>query len=209
MRKIIAALIVSLDGYIEGPNGEVDWIDSWEDPSEITQQVDTCILGAHMYPGYEQYWSAVYASPHAPLPFSGKTATQGEIDYAQFAMRTPHIVVSTRMKTAAWPNTRIVSTLNSIRKLKQQPGKDMHAVGGAMLMSSLINAELVDELRLVVMPVLLGAGKPLFQNIQSRQALRFESSKVLNDGLIQLTYSMRSAASISNPTASALSPAAV
>ena len=54
MRKIIAALITSLDGLIEGPNGELDWVDSWEDPFDLLPQIDTCILGRGMYPGYEQ-----------------------------------------------------------------------------------------------------------------------------------------------------------
>ena len=55
MRKIIAALITSVDGLIEGPNGELDWVDSWEDPFDLLPQIDTCILGRGMYPGYEQY----------------------------------------------------------------------------------------------------------------------------------------------------------
>lgn len=188
MRQIIAALIVSLDGYIEGLNEELDWIDSWEDPFEITEQIDTCILGATMYPGYEQYWSAVHADPHAPLPFSGKTATQGEIAYANFAMQSPHVVLSTRMQATHWKHTRIVKRLEDIRALKQQTGKDMHAVGGAALVSSLINAGLVDELRLVVVPVLLGAGRSLFQNLQSRHSLRFISATALNNGHTRLVY---------------------
>lgn len=188
MRKIIAALMVSLDGYVEGPNEELDWIDSWEDPFEITQQIDTCILGATMYPGYEEYWSAVYANPHAPLPFSGKTATQGEIAYANFAMRAPHVVLSTHMQAANWKHTRIVRGLDDIRDLKQQPGKDMHAVGGAALVSGLINAGLVDELRIVIVPVLLGAGKSLFQNLQARHRLQFVSATVQDKGHTQLIY---------------------
>jgi dihydrofolate reductase len=188
MRKIIAALIVSLDGYIEGPNEELDWIDSWEDPFEITGQVDTFILGANMYPGYEQYWSAVHTAPHAPLPFSEKPATPGEIAYADFAMHAPHVVLSTRMQTTNWKHTRIIRRLDDIRALKQQPGKDMHAVGGAALVSSLINAGLVDELRLVVVPVLLGAGKSLFQNLQSRHSLKFISATELNNGHTRLIY---------------------
>jgi dihydrofolate reductase len=188
MRKIIAALIVSLDGYIEGVNEELDWIDSWEDPFEITGQVDTFILGSNMYPGYEQYWSAVHAAPHAPLPFSEKPATPGELAYADFAMRTPHVVLSTSMHATAWKHTRIVRHVDDIRALKQGPGKDMHAVGGGVLVSSLINEGLVDELRLVVVPVLLGAGKSLFQNLQSRHRLTFVSATPLNNGHTKLIY---------------------
>lgn len=78
MRKIIAALVVSLDGFIEGPNGELDWIETWEDAFDLLAQIDTCILGRRMYPGYEQYWGAILADPKGVLPFSGKVATSGE-----------------------------------------------------------------------------------------------------------------------------------
>ena len=86
MKKIICAMQVSLDGYIEGPAGELDWIENWEDSYGLMAQVDTCVLGAGMYPGYEQYWSAVLDAPDAPLPFAGKTATAGEIALAQPCM---------------------------------------------------------------------------------------------------------------------------
>lgn len=67
MRKVVAAMQLSLDGCIEGLNGELDWIENWEDSHGLMAQVDTCVLGAGMYPGYEQYWSAVLADPSAPL----------------------------------------------------------------------------------------------------------------------------------------------
>ena len=74
MRKIIAALQVSVDGFIEGPNGELDWVDTWEDPFDLSHQIDACILGAGMYPGYEQYWRAILANPEGILPFTGRVA---------------------------------------------------------------------------------------------------------------------------------------
>ena len=82
MRKIIAALQVSVDGFIEGPNGELDWVDTWEDPFDLSHQIDACVLGAGMYPGYEQYWRAILANPGGILPFTGRVATPGEIEYA-------------------------------------------------------------------------------------------------------------------------------
>jgi len=156
VRKIIAALITSLDGLIEGPNGELDWVDSWADPFDLLPQIDTCILGRGMYPGYEQYRGAILADPGGILPFTGKVATKGEIDYARFAARTPHVVVSRTLNEVGWKNTRIVRDVEDLRALKEQPGKDMHAVGGATLVSNLVNAGLVDELRVVVQPIVLG-----------------------------------------------------
>ena len=188
MRKIIAALQVSLDGFIEGPNGELDWVDSWEDPFDIIGKVDAFILGARMYPGYEQYWGAVLDNPRAPLPFTGRPASQGEIEYAQFAGRTPHIVVSRTLQTVSWKNTRIVRDLEDIRRLKEAPGRDMHAVGGASLVSNLMNAGLVDELRLVVQPVVLSGGKPLFEHVKARHVLRLLTTTPLKAGAVSLGY---------------------
>lgn len=168
MRKIIAALIVSLDGYIEGPDGELDWIDTWEDPYDLLPQIDTCIMGRRMYPAYEQYWRAILADPEGVLPLTGRVASKGEIDYANFADKTSHIVLSTTLEKVTWKNTRIVRDIEEIRKLKKQPGKDMHAVGGATLIGSLMNHGLIDEFRLVVQPIVLGGGKALFKDVKER-----------------------------------------
>jgi dihydrofolate reductase len=189
MRKIIAALVMSVDGFIEGPKGELDWVDTWEDPFELLPQIDTCILGRGMYPGYEQYWSAILANPEGALPFTGKVASKGEIAYAHFAERTPHVILSKTLDKATWKNTRIVRDIEEIRRMKQQPGKDMHAVGGATLVCSLMNQRLIDELRLVVHPIILGGGKALFKDVKQRQALTFLDAKPLESGLVRLAYS--------------------
>jgi dihydrofolate reductase len=189
MRKIIAALVVSVDGFIEGPHGELDWVDSWEDPFELLPQIDTCILGRGMYAGYEQYWGAILTQPEGILPSTGKVATKGEIAYAHFAERTPHIVLSGTLNNVGWKNTRIVRDIEEIREMKQHPGKDMHAVGGARLIGSLMNGGLIDELRLVVHPIILGGGKALFKDVNERHALSFLGATPLESGLVRLTYS--------------------
>jgi dihydrofolate reductase len=190
MRKIIAALQVSLDGFIEGPNEELDWVNSWEDSFDVVGKVDTFILGARMYPGYEQYWQAVRDTPRSVLPFTGRPATEGEIEYAEFAGRTPHIVVSSTLQTVSWKNTNIVRGLEDIRRLKEAPGGDIHAVGGATLVSSLMNARLVDEIRVVVQPIVLGDGKPLFKDVKGRYALTLITARPLNAGAVFLSYSV-------------------
>ena len=188
MRKIIAALQVSLDGFIEGPNEELDWVNSWEDPFDIVGKVDGFVLGGRMYPGYEQYWQAVLDNPRGILPFTGRPATDGEIEYAEFAGRTPHIVVSTTLQKVSWKHTRIVRDLGEVRRLKEAPGGDMHAVGGATLVSSLMNAGLVDEIRLVVQPIVLAGGKPLFKDVTDRHALTFLTARPLKGGAVSLSY---------------------
>ena len=189
MRKIIAAQVVSVDGFIEGPNGELDWVDSWEDTFDLLPQIDTCIFGGGMYPGYELYWGAILANPEGILPFTGKIATEGEIAYARFAAGTPHIVLTKTLCNVAWKNTRIVRDVDEIRRLKHQPGKDMHAVGGATLVGSLMNESLIDEFRLVVHPIVLGGGKALFKDVKQRRALTLHDVKTLESGLVRLTYS--------------------
>ena len=193
MRKIIAALQVSVDGFIEGPNGELDWAmaedeETWRDVFEMLESVDTCILGRVMYPEYEQYWLAVLANPGGP-PLSEKPATKNEIAYARWADKTPHVVVSKTLDKVAWKATRIVRDLEEIRKLKQQPGKDMHIVGGATLVSSLMNAGLIDEVRLMVNPIILGGGKALFKDVKERKSMKLVQTKPLKSGKVSLTYS--------------------
>jgi dihydrofolate reductase len=196
-RKIIAALQVSVDGSIEGPNGEMDWAmaedeDSWKDVFEMLAHVDTFILGRKMYPGYEQYWLAVLTNPSSILPFSGRVASKNEIEYAHLADKTPHIVLSKTLDQVAWETTRIVRDVEEIRKLKQQPGRDIYAVGGATLISSLMNQGMIDEVRLSVNPIILGGGKALFKDVKDRQALKLVRAKSFMSGKVSLIYSTQS-----------------
>ena len=188
MRKVISAMQMSLDGFIEGPNGELDWIENWEDSYDLMEQVDTCVLGAAMYPGYEQYWTSILADPKALLPFTGKVATPGEIDYAHFADRTPHIVLSSTLKQVAWRTARIEPRVDALLRLKQQPGKDIYVVGGAALVGSLMNKGWIDELRLTVHPVALGQGKALFDALSQRQRLALVEARPLKAGLVSMIY---------------------
>jgi dihydrofolate reductase len=195
MRKIIAALQTSVDGFMEGPNGELDWAmaedeETWRDIFAMLDSVDTCILGRVMYPDYEQYWLAVLANPTGSLPLSGRPATKNEIAYARWADKTQHLVVSKTLKEVKWKTTRIVRDLEEIRKLKQQPGKDIHVVGGATLVSSLMNAGLIDEVRVLINPLLLGGGKALFKDVKERKVLKQVRTKTLRSGKVSLTYTV-------------------
>jgi dihydrofolate reductase len=133
---------------------------------------------------------AILADPAAVSPFTGQVATKGEVDYAHFARSAHHIVLSTTLKEATWPNTRIIRNADEIGPLKRQQGKNIHAVGGASLVGSLINLGLVDELRIVMQPILLGSGKPLFGGVTGRQALEFSDARTIGGGMVRLTYSV-------------------
>lgn len=188
MRKIIAALQVSLDGFIEGEDVQLDWVDSWGDCFDLAPRIDACLLGARMYPAYEGYWSAIQADPLAVLENTGRLPVPGEIEYANFAARTPHYVLSTSLDRVGWAHTTILKDLDQVRALKQAPGKAIHAVGGASLVSNLLKAGLLDEIQLVVHPVLLGAGKPLFDQLPERHWLRANGVTQLPAGRVKLGY---------------------
>jgi len=197
MRKISAALQTSVDGFIEGPNGELDWAISedeevWRNLFEMLESADTCILGRVMYPLYEKYWMAVLANPAGPLPLHGAAATKNEIKYAHWADKTPHIVVSKTLDKVGWQTTRIIREIEEIRKLKQQPGKNMYVVGGVTLVGSLMNAGLIDEIQLMVNPIILGCGKALFKDVKERQALKLVKAKALKSGKVALNYTTQS-----------------
>ena len=190
MRKIISAMRISVDGYIEDPEGRQDWVDSWEDEYELLDHVDTCVLGSVMYPGYEEYWTAAL-DPNRKLQYSDKLPTAKEVEYAQWASKTPHIVVSRKPMQVSWKNSRVISDLGEIRNLKQKPGGDIYVVGGAKLVSSMINLGLIDEIWLMINPVLLGGGKLLFEGVNKRHYLKFVSSEERPAGKVYVKYKMK------------------
>jgi dihydrofolate reductase len=190
MRRIIAAMQVSVDGFIEGRDGIADWVDTWEDTFDLLPQVDTFILGGGMFAGYEQYWSAVLAQPDGVLPFTGRIPTRNEVVYAQFAERTPHLVLSSTITQVRWRSARIITDMGEIRRIKDLPGKDIHAVGGAKVISSLFNEGLVDELRLTVHSLLAAKGKVLFEHVRERHALKLLKAEQLTGNRLSLVYAV-------------------
>ena len=191
MRKLIAAFKISVDGKIEGPDGFADWVDAWSDDYDLTSQIDACVLGGRMYPGYEQYWSAIQQhDPGQPLPMTGKAPAPAEIDWARFAAQTPHYVLSNTLNSVNWANTKFLRSADEIATLKQQPGKDIYLMGGAQIASSLIDAGLVDELRLIVYPLIAGQGKALFATTHQRRGFELRKVQQRPDGLVSLTYAV-------------------
>ncbi|PAQ05165.1 dihydrofolate reductase family protein [Mesorhizobium temperatum] len=188
MRKLITGMKVSVDGKMEGPEGYADWVDAWSEEYGLTPQIDACLLGSVMYAGYERYWSAIQNEPDKPLPMTGKLPTPAELEWARFAEQTPHYVLSNTITSAAWPKTRFMRSLEDIAALKQQPGKDIYLMGGARMTASLIDAGLVDELRLIVYPLLVGEGKALFGATQKRRGLELRKVQQLTDGRVSLVY---------------------
>ncbi len=186
MRKVIVAMQVTLDGFIEGPNGELDWAmkedeETWNDHFELMRSVDTLLLGRVMYPDYEKYWLAAPTNP---------SSTKNEIEYARLADKMQKIVFSKTLEKVGWKTTRIIRDhiAKEILKMKQQPGKDMVILGGAGLVSTFMNLGLIDEYHLVVNPVILGGGKPLFKDVKERRTLQLINTKTFRSGKVVLHY---------------------
>jgi dihydrofolate reductase len=190
MRKLIAGLKISADGKSSGASGIADWVDAWSEDYGLSSQIDACLLGGGMYPGYEQYWTAIQDGSGAPLPMTGKLPTPGEVDWGRFAARTTHYVLSNTLASAAWPNTKFIRNTDDVAALKREPGKDIYLMGGASTTTSLINAGLVDELRLIVYPLVSGEGQGLFESVQGRHPLELKEVRRLESGRFLVTYTL-------------------
>jgi dihydrofolate reductase len=191
MRKLIAAMKVSLDGKIERTDAPADWVSTWSEDYGLTPQIDACILGAGMYPLYEKYWTAIQTEPDTPAWITGDLPSAAELEWASFAKRTPHYVFSNTIPSAAWPNTKFIRSVDEIAAFKNQPGKDIYLVGGARTTASLIDAGLVDEIRMIVYPLIAGEGKSLFASVTRNRGLELKSVQQLSEGRVCLIYQIR------------------
>ena len=188
MRKLIAAMKLSVDGKMEGTEQMADWVEAWSDDYGLTPDIDACVLGGKMYPGYERYWTGIQNEPDKPAWITGQPPTAAEREWARFAKKTPHYVLSRTLDSAAWPNTRFLRTVDDVAALKRQAGKDIYLMGGAEVAANLIDADLVDELRLIVYPLLVGPGKALFAATERRRGLELRKVEQLSGGRLRLDY---------------------
>lgn len=177
MRKVIASNVVSLDGFFESSAKQLDWVvldeEFFQYAREMLQAADTLLFGRLTYQHMAAHW------PSAPK------------DEIADKMNSLHkIVFSTSLKKADWNNSRLVqgNAADEIANLKQQPGKDMVILGSATLASFLLQKALIDEYRVILNPVLIGAGNPLFKGITHRVRLKLERTKVLASGVVVLYY---------------------
>lgn len=176
----------SVDGKAEGRDGIADWVDAWSEDFGLTSQIDACVLGAGMYPGYEWYWTSILNEPQKPVWITGNPPTPAEIAWARFAAETPHYVLSRTLTEVAFPNTTLVQSLDDVAKLKQRTGKDMYLIGGAQVTAACIDEGLVDELRLIIFPLIAGEGKSPFP--RSRRPLELQKVEQLANGRASLVY---------------------
>jgi dihydrofolate reductase len=187
VRKIIVSERITLDGYIAGLRGEMDWMEEFFDEalanyeSELQKSVDTTLFGRETYQGFESYWPKVALDPDSP---------KGLAEYAQQLNAMRKVVFSKTLSRVEWNNSVLVHEIDpeEITKMKQGPGGDMVIYGSASIVQTLNNLRLIDRYQLLVFPVVLGSGKPLFHNISHKVKLSLMSSTTHPSGVVLLTY---------------------
>ncbi|WNQ14015.1 dihydrofolate reductase family protein [Paenibacillus aurantius] len=177
-RKIILDLAVTLDGFIEGKNGEVDWciMDSEMGFNNFLNQIDTIIYGRKSYDLWGQFTPGI-KHPDSEKEFWELVHSKEKYVFSRTQKGTDN--------KAIFINNNILEEVN---KLKNKPGKDIWLYGGASLITTFVNLGLVDEFRLSVHPVVLGEGKPLFVDIKQRLNLKLVTTRTFSSGVVQLIY---------------------
>jgi dihydrofolate reductase len=185
MKKLIVSNWISLDGYISGPDGALDWIlgdgrlAQYE--TELMQQVDTTLFGRRTYEQLSTYWSAVPDSPQA---------MDWEKPYAQMINAAHHIVVSHNLKDATWGTATIWRDLDAkaVAALKAGSGKSILMFGSASIVQELTRLGLIDEYQLLIHPVLLGGGTRLFDGIDTRTRLKRVDVEAFDSGIVKTVF---------------------
>jgi dihydrofolate reductase len=181
MRKILTFLVATVDGYYEGPNQEFDWPVTDEEFNQFALEqldaVDTLMFGRVTYELMASYWPTPAAQQDDPV-VAGKMNG------------LPKIVVSRTLQKADWANTRLIDrdVAQELSGLKQEPGKDIAIMGSSDLTVSLLQLGLLDELRIMVHPIVLGDGKSILRTAKERIPLKLVSTRSFNSGSVLLTY---------------------
>ena len=183
MRKLKLQVQMTIDGYIAGINGEMDWMTfDWSDDlkdfvTQLNEPVDTILLGRNLAEGFIPYWTEAF---NKPVPEEG----------SQKMAETPKVVFSRVLTQSEWKGTSIANgaLADEINALKNQEGNDMIVYGGAKFVSSLIKENLIDELNLFINPVAIGKGMPIFQEVTAMQNYQLALVKPFDCGITVLTY---------------------
>jgi len=181
MRSLIYSMSVSLDGFIAGPDGAIDWSVPDDElfgfHTERVQETGVQLCGRRLYETMT-YWETAEASPLAPE----------QVEFAQIWKALPKVVFSTTLESVVG-NARLAKdgVGEEVSKLKEQPGEDI-AVGGAGLARACMELELIDEWRLFVNPVLLGGGTPYFPPLVKRTNLELIETRTFGSRVVHLRY---------------------
>ena len=188
MRKLKLQMQITADGFVAGPNGELDWMTFGEDDemfaqiNTLTDSSGTILMGRKMTDGFINYWTSVL--PESP-----------EYSFAQKMVNIPKIVFSKTIKESKWVNTTVANgdLVEEVEKLKQQDGKDIIVYGGATFVSNLIEENLIDEYYLFINPVAIGKGLTIFGKLKDRLSLNLVKAKQFDCGETLLNYAKKGA----------------
>jgi len=186
MRKLKLQMQTSVDGFVAGPNGEMDWMTwNWDKPLEawvnaLHQPVDTIVLGRKLYEGFVPAWEERVAKPDADW-------------FTHKMVDTPKVVFSRTLKEVNGKNTSLESgaLVEAINRLKAAPGGDIVAYGGATFVSELIKHGLLDELHLFVNPAAIGAGLTIFREPGRTIAMKLAGSDSYDCGIVVNSYTKK------------------
>jgi dihydrofolate reductase len=190
LRKLFLQINVSLDGFIEDAKGEIDWHfadDEFEEfINDTLRSIDAMLFGRVAYELLADFWPGAAADPDASARELGRDPRR-HAEAAHLMNKIPKYVVSNRLERVTWHNSHIVKgdIAAEIKRLKEQPGRDIALFAGGHAASTFTRLGLIDEYRLILNPALLGAGKPLFidgyakTNLSLRTARRFASGAVV------------------------------
>ena len=194
MRKIISFMHISLDGFVAGPNGEMDWIkvdeEIFDHVGKRISEGDTALYGRVTYEMMEGYWPTAGDKP---------AATRHDIEHSKWYSKVHKVVLSKTMKDEGLPagqtgltNTKIISEnlSNGINEIKQQGTKDILLFGSPTATHSLIQLNLIDGYWLFVNPIVLGRGIPLFADIKNRIKLKLLTTRQFTCGVTELNYTV-------------------
>ena len=179
MRKIIVSNLVSLDGFFEGVNKELDWhtVDEsfFEYARQLLNDVDTILFGRITYQMMAAFW---------PNAIDEDAVITHKMNHL------PKIVFSKTLKKVEWNNAKLVkgNLSKEVKSLKEQPGKDIVIFGSGTLVTQLTGLGLIDEYRVIINPLLLGKGNPMFKGIDDKIYLKLLKTKTLDTGVVILYY---------------------
>ena len=185
MRKLKLQVQMTVDGYIGGPKGEMNWLTlNWDNElgqyvTEITEPVDCIVLGRKLAEGFIPHWAAAASNPDDP-----------EFTAGQKFSSTPKVVFTKTLARSEWDNTVLAKgdLVEEITKLKKQDGKDIIAYGGATFVSGLIKHGLIDEYHLFINPVAIGNGLAIFKALDGKRNLPLKKSSAFACGIVVLCY---------------------
>jgi len=183
MRKVVRFVDTSLDGFMGGPDGELDWmVQDDEVDKEFTtglrESVDTILTGRVAYQSFEAFWPAAATDPSSPPDLA---------ELANWMLDTPKVVFSNTLDLVGMKGSRLAEAgiAEEVARLRREPGKDMVVFGGARTVQEFIRLGLVDEYRMKVHPVAIGSGLPVFKD---RVGLTLVRSKTYRSGVLGLYY---------------------